>query len=546
MHGAARALRWFGAVLGLLIAIFFAVFGLLQTQVGRTWFAKTIAQAISDPDFTVAIEGLSGIVPFRLTIEKIEIGDRDGVYLTLRDVGLDVSAAALLSRRLHIRSLSVGEIDMARSSTAPSTTPMTEYLQVPHLPVEVVLDRLSIGRLALAPPVLGESVVATAEGNAQLAGETAHVALDLHRTDGAAGNIVLALALAGSTPVLSLRLDAAEPTGVLLDRSLGRTDRQPLALSVNGSGPLADWHGRLSASAGAVARLDADVNLAVTTETILGLSGTAELASLLPPEFAPLIGDRLAFSLHAAFGERIVVHALSIDAAVGTVTGDGTFGGPNEAVEAHLRANVPELSPLAGLFGGHIEGAASLTADMTGTEKHPARALNLSGTAIRLGSSGAEHVEAEVSVTPTGVLDKPDARVEFAAKGRIEGLVPPEGVAVPRELGRDIDWSLAGIAARDGSTVDLTRLSAEGAGLTLNGTGQLTGDQTIEGQLNLSIADLRPFSGLAGHPLAGASSLQRMPSGKGQRGSRRRCTDRRRSCVPGLPLATRCSVVRRR
>ena len=144
---------------------------------------------------------------------------------------------------------------------------------------------------------------------------------------------------------------------------------------------------------------------------------------------------------------------------------------------------------------------------MTGTEKHPAGALNLSGTAVRLGSSGAEHVEAEVSVTPTGVLDKPDTRVEFSAKGRIEGLIPPEAAAVPRELGRDIDWSLAGTAARDGSSVDLTRLSAEGAGLALNGTGQLTSDQTIEGQLNLSIADLRPFSGFAGHPLAGAVEL---------------------------------------
>jgi translocation and assembly module TamB len=508
MRSAARALRWFGTTLGLLIAICLAAFGLLQTQAGRTWFARTVAQAISDPDFTVAIEGLGGIVPFRVTVETIEIGDRDGVYLTLRDVGLDVSAVALLSRRLHIRSLSFGEIDMARSSTAPSTTPVTEYFEVPHLPIEVALDRLSIGRLALAPPVLGESVVATVEGNAQLAGETAHVALDLHRTDGAAGKIGLALELSGSTPVLSLRLDAAEPTGVLLDRSLGRTDRLPLALSVNGSGPLADWHGRLSASAGAVARLDADVNLAVTTKTVFGLSGTTELTALLPPEFAPLVGDRVALSLHAAFGDRIVVDALSIGAAVGTVTGEGAFGGPNEAVEAHLRANAPELSPLAGLFRDRLEGAASLTADITGTQKRPALALNLSGTAIRLGSLGAEHIEAEVSATPTGVLDKPDSRVEFAAKGRIEGLVPPEGVAVPRELGRDIDWSLAGIAARDGSTVDLTHLSAEGAGLTLNGSGQLTGgDQTIEGQLSLSIADLRPFSGLAGHPLAGALDL---------------------------------------
>ncbi len=232
MHGAARALRWFGAALGLLIAIFLAVFGLLQTQAGRTWFARTVSQAISDPDFTVAIEGLSGIVPFRLKVERIEIGDRDGVYLTLRDVGLDVSATALLARRLHIRSLSFAEIDMARLSTAPSTTPVTEYLKVPHLPVGVVLDRLSIGRLALAPPVLGESLVATVEGNAQLAGETAHVALDLHRTDGAAGNIVLALELAGSTPVLNLQLDASEPTGVLLDRA-ARTHGPPAARAVH-------------------------------------------------------------------------------------------------------------------------------------------------------------------------------------------------------------------------------------------------------------------------------------------------------------------------
>ena len=70
-----------------------------------------------------------------------------------------------------------------------------------------------------------------------------------------------------------------------------------------------------------------------------------------------------------------------------------------------------------------------------------------------------------MSATPTGALDNPDTRIEFAAKGRVEGLVVPEGVAVPPELGRDIDWALAGNATRDGSTVDLSSLSTEGAGL---------------------------------------------------------------------------------
>ena len=75
-------------------------------------------------------------------------------------------------------------------------------------------------------------------------------------------------------------------------------------------------------------------------------------------------------------------------------------------------------------------------------------------------------------------------------------------------LGRDIEWSLAATTARNGSTVDLTRLSAEGAGLVLAGSGQLMEGGAIEGRLHLAIADLRPFSGLAGHPLAGTIELE--------------------------------------
>jgi translocation and assembly module TamB len=507
MHTVARVLRWLGAALGLLIVVIFAAFGLLQTQAGQAWLARTITQTVSSPDFAVSIEGLRRFMPFRLKVNRIEIGDRDGTYLTLHDFGLDISAAALLAGRVHIRSLSFAEIDMARSSTAPSTTPFTEYLKVPHLPVGVVLDRLSIGRVALAPPVLGESLVATVQGSARLAGETAQVAFDIHRTDDSVGNIVLAMELAGATPILKLQLEASEPTGVLVDRLLGRTDRPPLALSVNGSGPLADWHGRVAASAGTLARLDTDVTLAVTAQTVLGLSGTAAMAPLLPAEYAPLIGDQLALSLRATFGDRIVVDPLSIGIAAGRLTGDATFGGPEKAVAAHLRADLPQLSPLAGVLGNQLNGSAFVTAEVTGSESRPTLVLNLSGSGVRLGSVGADHVAMDISATPTA-LDSPDARIEFAAKGRIEGLVTPEGVAVPPELGRDIDWSLAGNAARDGSTVDLTRLSAEGAGLTLTTAGQLTeGGQAIEGQLRLSVADLRPFSGFAGQPLAGSIEL---------------------------------------
>ena len=128
-----------------------------------------------------------------------------------------------------------------------------------------------------------------------------------------------------------------------------------------------------------------------------------------------------------------------------------------------------------------------------------------------------------MSATSTGALDNPDTRIEFAAKGRVEGLVVPEGVAVPPELGRDIDWALAGNATRDGSTVDLSSLSTEGAGLALTGAGHLAGGgQTIDGNVRLAVADLRPFSGFVGHPLAGSIELAADAEGEGTSGFKAR------------------------
>ncbi len=230
MGGIVKLLSWLGAALGVLIVVLAAAFGMLQTRIGKDWAAKEIAQAVSDPDFTVEIDRLDGFVPFHMSVERIAIGDRDGTYLTLRNAGLDISPSALLTGRAHIRSLTIAELEMTRSSTAPSTTPFTDYLKVPHLPVAVALDRLTIGKIALAPPVLGEKVAATAEGSAELADGKAHVALDLHRTDDSAGNILLAMEIAGDPPVLSLKLDAAEPTGLLLDRLLAGTDHLPLSV----------------------------------------------------------------------------------------------------------------------------------------------------------------------------------------------------------------------------------------------------------------------------------------------------------------------------
>src|SRR5208282_2564480 len=109
-------------------------------------------------------------------------------------------------------------------------------------------------------------------------------------------------------------------------------------------------------------------------------------------------------------------------------------------------------------------------------------------------------------------------------------------VAVPPELGRDIDWSLAATSTRDGSAVELTRLSAEGAGIALSGSGQRAGG-AIEGRVHLSLADLRPFSGLLGHALAGSGELEANAARQGAAGFNATLDGVAKGLRTGIPAA---------
>ncbi len=486
---------------------------MLQTSLGKDRLAKTVAQLASRPDSRLSIEGLGGVVPFDMTIERIAFSDAGGTWLTLSNGRAVLSPAALLAGRVQVRSLTIGAIAMARPPNGKSATPAIDYLHAPRLPVAVSIEEASIGRLALAAPVLGEPLVATLSGTARTAGETAHVALDLHRIDGQAGSLAVALELAGAPPILTLRIDASEPSGMLLGRLLGRGDHPSLALSVNGNGPLADWHGQIRAAAGPLAHIDADLSLAVAGGTSLGLSGTARIAPLLPPTLSPILGDEIRFALHAAKDDRhTALDRLAIDLAAGRLTGTADLTGSADqsgsAIAADLHAEVPQLASLSGILGVAAQGSANLAVTVSGTERRPALKAELSAAGIRVAGAGAGHVAATVSATPNGDLDDPHSPIDIAGTGRVEKLVMPDRAALPPGLGNDFDWSLAATAARDASRVELIRLAAHGIGISVAGAGHMAdGGRQIDGRLNLSIADLRLFSALAGRPIAGSVKL---------------------------------------
>jgi translocation and assembly module TamB len=467
-----RASYWLGLFVVALAVLVAAGFGLLQTRSGKDVLAAAISRVARGPNFALTVDGLSGLVPFQMTARRIALADADGAWLTLRDVRLEIVPADLFAGRLHVRLARAAEVDAVRPSTGPSK-PLAEQLHVPRLPFALAVDRLVIDRLALAPAVLGASVVATVSGDVTVTGATAHAALDIHRIDASPGSVALRLTLSGTGPRLDLHLKASEPTGILLAQALHRTDRLPTTLSIDGDGPVSDWHGRLGAAAGPQARLDADLALAVTTETVLGLSAHADMAPLLPPDLAPLVGDNASLSLHATFGGRIVVDHLEFTTASGSIAGDAALGGPSRAVSGHLRADLPDLSKLAGIARGELHGSATLAAELSGDEIRPIVKADLTASGLGNARLSARRIEAHLAAAPTGNIDDPQTRIGIDAHGEVAGLMLPVANEFISHLGQTIDWSLAGAAARDARTVELTQFVVQAGGLDLKGSGRL-------------------------------------------------------------------------
>lgn len=488
-----RALRLLGFALAVLLALPAALFGFMQTRPGKDALAAAIARVASRPDARWAIDRLGGSVPFGMTARRITVSDPGGVWLTLSDVRLDIDPRGLLRGELDIRLLYVAEAQKARPAEGPST-PLAELLRMPQLPVALVVDRLTIDRLVLGAPVLGTPIAASVAGNLALVGGAAQAELGIRRIDGSPGRVELQLSLAGAQPRLGLRLEASDPTGILLARALGRADRLPVALSLAGAGPIADWHGRLAGTAGPRARLDADLALAIGAKTALGLSARGDVAPLLPPALAPLVGDRASLALDARLDGGFAIDRLSVAVAAGTLTGDAAFGGPDRAVGAHLRAALPDLSKLGAIAGGELRGAANLTAELSGSEARPALAGQISGSRVAGLGAAAETIDAQLSANPTGALDDPATRIAVAAHGRLAGLALPKGGAWAARFGREIDWSLTVAADRDLHAIDLSRLAVTSGGVALDGAGHLGLDaHGVAGSIDITGAghDLR-------------------------------------------------------
>ena len=320
------------SVVGVLLALIAGLFAALQTGYARDQLRQQIADATAGSSSEVHLDAIEGLVPFDMQLVGLRLADRDGTWATADRVSLSWSPIALLAGRLQVDALTAGAIDVARAPAAEQTQePKQPGPLIPELPIAIDLRRLSVDRVALAAPILGEPAALSLEARAQL-GEIADglsASVTLRQLAGNTGTAEVDVAYRPDDDFLKLKADVEEPQGGVLGRLLGLPQRSDFKVALNGEGPLDAWQGRANATLDGEALLDLDASISGRDTRTIAFILRAVPDPLLPENIRPLVAGGIDAKGTLGIepgGGTLQIADFSARSAAGQMTASGVLG----------------------------------------------------------------------------------------------------------------------------------------------------------------------------------------------------------------------------
>jgi translocation and assembly module TamB len=233
-----------GWILGGLTLLMLALGGIVM-MVGNTGAGRAAMEKLTYrlTRGHVKISGLAGSFPHHLVIERLQLSDALGPWLTAEHIALDWSPFAYLRGRLQVDSVQIARVDVQRLPTGSSTVNGSE-LSIPQIDV----GRGSIELLQLDAQLAGAPASLVARGSAHLR-SLRDMALEAtaHRVDGD-GDYELHLRF--DPKRMDTVLKVHEPAGGPLENVLSLPGLGELSATINLSGPRTREQLELSLKAG--------------------------------------------------------------------------------------------------------------------------------------------------------------------------------------------------------------------------------------------------------------------------------------------------------
>jgi translocation and assembly module TamB len=565
-----RALRISAWVVGALALLIFLSIGALfiagNTGSGRAMI-ETMTRRLTSGH--VSLSGLAGSFPGQLTLERLELRDDRGVWLTAERVALRWSPAALLARRIQIDTLHAAAVDMTRLPEASPNTHSNEPASIPRIDAAAV----TVDRVTLGAELAGTTATLAMSGNAHLRSvldmiinATAHringdgdydlqlrfdpkrmdAALTLHEPAGGPLENLLRLPGLGalsanlklSGPRAAERLELSIDAGGFRGRAQGGLNLDDLSADLDFAvdspalSPRPDlawdrasahgrWHGSIKAPQ-ADAHVEADrlrlpggTDIAALKADLTADKGVAALHALVAglriPGPQPRLLQDSPLSIDATMRLDQATRPLELSAAhqlfaLHAVTDVSPAAAGKRSATLELR--LPNLTPLAALGGQNIRGSALVKAQLSMEDEATRLALDATAS-LGVGTevwSGAVGDRAGVQLSGA-LTERAIVLDSLKFTGRAVSLAASGEVSRPAPDSRDNP----SVRARwDLAASDLKLWSPALAG-TLKATGTVDGPSTalaVEAQATSALSVRGSPSGT----LSASAALRGLPS----------------------------------
>lgn len=483
----------------------------------RSFLTGLLEDNLSGAGREVRIEGFQGALSSRARMTSLTIADDEGVWLRLTDVLLDWNRSALFGGRVSVNALTAAEITLERLPNAGEDLPSPEAapFSLPDLPVSVQIGQITAEKITLGPTVLGEEITARLDGGANLGDGEGNARLELKRTDGTAGALVLEGGFVNSSRELRLDLSLQEPQGGIAARMIGLPGEPALDLSIKGQGPIENFTANVALRSDGQERVAGSVRLSSEKEGAKGFD--LDLKGDVTPLFLP--------DYHDFFGPDVALKAEGSQSATGAL----------RLNELRIDAAALRLSGSADIAPDGMPNAFDLNLDLSAADGEPVR-LPLSGDPVevraaklRLGFAGDQGSDAWTLAGSLTGLSTPALTADvFSLEGR--GRIGRAADRSPMADGA-LRFDSAGLKMTDpgldqalgdrligqtrfdwqsGQPLRISDLKLEGGDYSAEGSFDVStasGEPEITGRIGAVLQDLGRISVLAGRATAGKGTL---------------------------------------
>jgi len=494
----------------ILILLFPAHLALAQDSENGT-ILTWIEDSISTPDRQIRITGIQGALSSSARIAEITISDADGVWLQILDAQIEWSRAALFRARLDITSLRAAEINLLRRPLPATTPPSPEAaaFALPDLPVDIQITEVLTPKINLGEDIIGLAATLSLRADFRLDTDGLAANLAATRLDGPGGDLALRLSYDRATTLFDLEATAAEPANGVVANALSIEGTPALQARLAGKGVLDDLAISLGVDVGAARLIEGNLTLArqaLGRNIIANLNG--DIAGLLPAAYRPFFAGDSTLSLSGLLRDTggVTLSDLSVRTAELGITGqlDTTDDGFPRQANLTIAVGNAGSSRIQLPFGQDVTVTSARVNLQYGQSTDGSYTLSFAALDLRLPGYRIGKVAGDMQGMALN-LDNPALRQLSGIITATTENLRPDSAATAAALGDQLalsaewDWAAGGPLnlRRAAFETDLGSLRASGAFAGVSFTGYFTA----------GIAELAPFSALAGRDLAGGLSV---------------------------------------